>query len=363
MLHFKTKNIKEAPEVQKKSAYGIRARRFRVIFTCLAILTVVCSIYSCTKTPEWKKISGPAWGTFYNITYQSDKELDDSVKAALKSIDMEFSMFNPSSAVSKINAGDTDSLTIGIAEMIKQAKEVNRLSGGVYDPTVAPLVDLWGFGRKEQPEGYEPSQEEIDSARLRVGIAECEVSENMIFKPKSRGTWLDFSSIAKGYGVDKIGEMLKRNGVENFLIEVGGEIVSSGQSPRGTDWMILIDAPTEELEGQINHENLLTIPTSGQGIATSGNYRNHRKAGDKVVGHIISPITGRPIQTDVLSATVIAPTCALADALASACMAMPSPQALEMIKKVVDAEVLLVVKEGEGMVIKSSAGFPAESSI
>lgn len=352
--------MKKASAVQKDraaSACGFDYPRLTpyLIFLLIAALGGV----SCSNAPEWKRMSGPAWGTFYNITYQSETQLDDSVKEVLRTIDMEFSMFNPSSSVSRINAGDTDSLTPGIAEMITLAKEVNHRSEGVYDPTVAPLVDLWGFGRKDLPEGFEPSREEIDSAVALAGISDCKVSDGLIFSPKAEGTRLDFSSVAKGYGVDKIGEMLRRNGVDNFLIEIGGEIVSSGQSPRGTDWMIQIDAPIEQPRGTaVNHCNLLTIPTSGQGIATSGNYRNHRKAGARQVGHIISPLTGRPIQTDVLSATVIAPTCAMADALASACMAMPSAKAIEMIEKIPDAETLIVVKSADSTAIRSTAGFP-----
>lgn len=177
---------------------------------------------------------------------------------------------------------------------------------------------------------------------------------------KSPSTEFNFSAITKGYGCDLIGEMFRRNGCEDYLVEIGGEIALSGRNPRGEPWRIMVDAPLDN-DTAIVHERMALMQLSEGGVATSGNYRNYKEsAAEGKVWHTISTVTGRPAHTDLLSATVVAPSAMLADAYATACMAMSADSACAMIERVVGVEALLVTRSlsDSTFVIKTTAGFP-----
>lgn len=307
----------------------------------LIIFAAVALISSC-RGPEYRTARGGVWNTLYNITYQSDRDLDDSIMAVMRRVEMSLSPFAGESLISRINRGDTVVADSLVTWVFLESKLVNALSDGAFDPTVAPLVNLWGFGYK--PGDPEPSQQKIDSLLALVGIDSCRLEGDMIVK-KHPLTEFNFSAITKGYGCDLVGEMLSRNGVANYLVEIGGEIAARGVSQRGRKWRVGIDAPSEE-NGVPRHDRLTTIEITDCGVATSGNYRNWRETGQGKAWHTISPTTGRPALTDLLSATVIAPTCMLADALATACMAMNEREALEMIEGLDGVECILVTKKG-----------------
>lgn len=309
----------------------------------IAVFLLFLLVVSCGKNAEYKHFNGAVWHTSFHITYQSDKNLNDSIVAVMKSVEMSLSPFCDSSLISAINRNETFEVDSLFRKVFTTAKKVNEVSGGMYDPTVAPLVELWGFGKnKERPE---PSPEQISEAKECVGIDSCRLEGDMIVK-KNSGTTFNFSSITKGYGCDLIGEMLKRNGCDNFLVEIGGEMVLSGKNPKGEDWHVMIEAP---VESQGVGEKMLTVALTSCGVATSGNYRNYRKTHNGVrFGHTISPLSGRPVVSTTLSATVIAGDAMTADALATACMALPAPQALKMIAEWPGAEALLVSVSSPG---------------
>ena len=182
----------------------------------------------------------------------------------------------------------------------------------VYDPTVGPLCELWGFGKSDFHEA--PSDSAIAAVLESVGIQECRIDSAGRVIKKTSGTLFDFSSVAKGYGIDCIGRMFDRNGVQDYMIEIGGEVLVSGVNPKGLPWHIQIDSPS----GGLSHEpfEVRELGPEKTALATSGNYRNYRTdCTGTTFGHIISPVTGRPAATSVLSVTVEAPQCALADAL------------------------------------------------
>ncbi|MDE6390048.1 MAG: FAD:protein FMN transferase, partial [Duncaniella sp.] len=244
--------------------------------------------------------------------------------------------------ISRVTRGEdvcADSLLVRI---LGESRRVCALSGGAFDPTVSPLVNLWGFGYK--PGDPEPSQEKVDSLLQLVGIGECSVSADGRVVKKHPQTEFNFSAITKGYGCDLVGEMLARNGATDYMVEIGGEIAMRGRNPKGHDWHIQIDAPVES-DGAPVHEQLVVLPLTDCGVATSGNYRNYRETGEGRVWHTISPVTGRPAITDILSATVIAPSAMLADALATACMASPASEALDMVSAIPDVEALIVTPD------------------
>ena len=315
---------------------------------------MVMFISGCSGLSSYRKCEGAVWATSYHITYRSDRNLDDSIISVMRMVENSLSPFADSSLVSRINRGETEETDSLFRRIFLASQSVNRQSQGAFDPTVAPLVNLWGFGYKKS--GKEPNQVQIDSALALVGIGECRIEGTKVVK-RNTHTAFDFSAITKGYGCDLIGEMLRRNGCEDFLVEIGGEVVASGSNPQGEDWRVMVDAPVES-DTAVVHRRLAVIAVSDCGVATSGNYRNYRTTDYGKVWHTISPVTGRPAVGQTLSATVVAPDAMTADALATSCMAMPTAEALAMIEKMPGVEALLVTADTAGFTLHPTPGFP-----
>ncbi len=306
-----------------------------------AIAGLLCLI-SCSGSKEYRSDSGMVWNTFYHITYEADEDLSSVIMSAMNGVEASLSPFKYNSVISRINRGDTLTTDRQVELILTMSQHVNGLSGGAFDPTVAPLVNLWGFGYEKG--GGEPSQEQIDSCLALVGIGDCRIEEGKMVK-KAAGTQFNFSAITKGFGSDEVGRALETSGCENYMVEIGGEIALKGVNSKGEKWRIQIDAPIDD---KVTSERLTVIELSDCGIATSGNYRNYRESESGRVGHTISPSTGRPVATEVLSATVIAPSCMEADALATACMAMPLSEAKAMIEGLGKRYGAMFVLAGEG---------------
>lgn len=271
---------------------------------------------------QWHADEGLTWGTSYHITYLADRDLHDSIRAEMCCVELSVSAFDAQSRLSAINAGRTDTLDAMLRSLVEMSQRVCSISSGAFDPTVMPLVDLWGFGPSGQR--MEPTEAQIDSARALVGIRRCSITpDGRLLRPHPDMRF-DFSAIAKGMGVDAVAAMLRRNGAENYMVEIGGEVATGGTNPRGSRWRIQIDAPVAGAAPGEKRLRVVEMPPGGC-VATSGNYRNYRTLADgSRAGHIISPTTGRPAKSNILSATVIAPSCMLADALATAAMGLPS---------------------------------------
>ncbi len=316
---------------------------------------------SCVKNADYEHFDGSVWHTSFHITYKSDKNLNDSILSVMKMVEMSLSPFCDSSTVSAINRNETTHTDSLFRRIFLTAQRINKASGGMYDPTVAPLVELWGFGKNR--ECPEPTAGQIAEAMRSVGIDKCSLKGSDILK-YNENTSFNFSSITKGYGCDLIGEMLKRNGCNDYLVEIGGEMALSGKNSKGDDWHVLIEAPLDENPGT---DKIITIAVSSCGIATSGNYRNYRNIESGVrIGHTISPLTGKPVVSTTLSATVIATDAMTADALATACMAMPASLALRMIREWPDAEAMLITiapsKSRSPWAIHCTENFPQQCS-
>lgn len=325
----------------------------------LIIAFIAALLASCSRAPVYQQLDGSTWNTLYHIVYKSPVNLDDSIRLVMKQVELSLSPFIDSSLISRVNRGEPVAVDSMIAEVFTTSVAVNRHSGGMFDPTVAPLVNLWGFGYRDN-DGVTPTDAMIDSVLLSVGIAGCTLDTvTGIIHKKSPATEFNFSAITKGFGCDMIASMFRRNGVTDYMIEIGGEIAMSGVNDRGKPWRIQIDSPIMN-DTAIVHERLAVIAPGDCGIATSGNYRNFRRDenGNPSFGHTISPVTGRPVSSMVASATVIAPGCMLADALATACMAMNPDSALAMIERIDGASVLLIKPDGNRFVSISSSRFP-----
>lgn len=267
----------------------------RLLFIACSLLLLV----SCAQK-EYRQNTNFVFGTIYNITYQSDRDLQQEIEAELMKVDGEFSMFNPQSTVARINSGDS---TVERSEMFNEicqlAQTVSKETDGAFDITVAPLVNAWGFGFKHE---QLPTPEQVDSLlQLR--------------------NQMDFSAIAKGYGCDVVARLLESHGIHNYMVEIGGEVVVSGKNAKGDDWHIGITKPTEDslnVEGEM--QTVLSI--TDHAMATSGNYRNFYYQGGRKYAHTIDPRTGYPVQHSLLSATVLAENCATADAYATSFMVL-----------------------------------------
>ena len=298
------------------------------------------SLVGCRHSKTARRCNGSVWATTYSITYVADRNLDDSVLAVMKRVEMSLSPFADSSLISRINRSEPVAVDSLVRRVFLASQHINHCSSGAFDPTLSPLINLWGFGYRKS--GTPPSDGQIDSALSLVGISRCILRHDTIIKPESAMEF-NFSAITKGYGCDLVGEMLRRNGVTDYMVEIGGEIALSGLNPSGEPWHIQIDDPTVADAVSGTHKKLTVVAITDCGIATSGNYRNYREQGGHRTWHTIDPVTGRPAETPTLSAPVIAPDCMTADALATACMAMQPDAALAMIKKIPDVSALLVL--------------------
>ena len=306
------------------------------------LISVLILIFaSCERT--FYTTDGQTWGTTYHIVYNSAKNLDVEIREELKRIDSELSMFNPASTVSMINSGLTDSVSDDFREVFTLAKHISGLTGGMYDPTVAPLTDLWGFGRTES--GALPDSAAVAEALASVGIGDCDIDAEGKIVKKSEDTAFDFSSIAKGYGVECIGRLLERSGCSDYLVEIGGEILSRGHNPKGKNWRIQLDAPAAG--NSHTRMSVFELDEERTAIATSGNYRRFRSDEEgRQLGHTISPVTGYPVQSGIASATVFASDCATADALATACMALGDTIEVKRILSATGTHGIMVTADG-----------------
>ena len=297
--------------------------KFRQFSLFAIVLLFSWCVTSCKERPaEYLTIEGQALGTNLKVICCGDILAEDVVDM-VREIDREakasMSIFDETSLISRINRSQTDSLDCHIIRNLEIAERFVDISGGLYDVTVRPLTEAWGFAGKDMGSVI-PN---VDSLLEFVGFDLISVEEGRLVKQDCR-TQLDFNSIAKGYTVDLIAEALEQCGVEDYMVSVGGEIRCKGENSRGAEWTIAIETPYEGNMGyEEAYEKILTL--SNCAVATSGNYRRYHTApdGQKVV-HTLNPHTGYSVISDLLSATVVASTCAEADAAATMFMAVGS---------------------------------------
>lgn len=265
--------------------------------------------YICNK--------GSVFGTYYNIIYRSQNDLHEKIRERLQAVDNSLSPFNPNSIISAINNNREVTLDKMFMDIFNLAQKISAETDGAFDITVAPLVNAWGFGFKN---GTTPDSIKVDSIKRFIGYKSVAHVNGRIVKQHPE-TMLDCSAIAKGYGSDVAAALLKEHGVSDFMVEIGGEVCSSGHNNKRKKWRIGINKPIDD-PAAINQELYTIIELSGKSIATSGNYRNYRKENGRKIAHTIDPRTGFPANHSLLSATVIADDCATADAYATAFMVM-----------------------------------------
>lgn len=294
---------------------------------------------SCV-TESYIKDSGMVFGTTYSITYQYHENLKSDIEGVMQQVDNSLSPFNKSSVITAINNNTSTKADKYLTEVFTLAQTVNKETDGAFDITVAPLVNAWGFGFRS---GTRPTEAQTDSLLAIVGQEKVTLKDGEIIKSDPR-IMLDCSAIAKGFGVDKVAEFLAGKGIENYLVEIGGEISARGKNSRGTEWNIGVTKPVDD-SLSINQENQAVLQITDKAMATSGNYRNFYYEGGKKYAHTINPHTGKPAQSDILSATVIAQSCAVADAYATAFMVLGSEKAKEILQKHPELQAYLILSD------------------
>lgn len=295
-------------------------------FLVLLIVGTVVIIRHQSSMP-YQHNSGMVFGTTYNITYQCDSNLHNSIKRELQKVDEALSPFNKRSLITAVNNNRDIEVNDMFADVFSLAQKISDDTGGDFDITVAPLVNAWGFGFKN---GTQPTRHNIDSLKSIIGYKKVRLEGRKVVK-KDKRLMLDCSSIAKGYGSDVVARFLQKRGVKNYMVEIGGEIVTKGISQKRVPWKIGVTKPVDD-SLSVSKELQSVINVTDKAMATSGNYRNFYYKNGKKYAHTIDPHTGYPVQHNILSATVIADNCATADAYATAFMVM----GLEKAKKLLD---------------------------
>ena len=316
-------------------------------FLSVIAIGSVLALSACQQKTDYNNLSGETMGTSYHISYQLPKDVDEAaIQAAidkrLQDINDSMSTYQTDSTISKFNQlGKNTPIAIDadFSHVLEASRQVYELSGGAFDPTVMPLIETWGFGSTMTVERLQspPTALEIAQAKALVDFKSVIQKEQSIYKTKD-GVGLDFSAVAKGYGVDVIADVLRDDyQIRNYMVEIGGEVATSGVSAQQQPWQIAIDAPIEGstvsarqtvavIRQPINNGNTMHL-------ATSGNYRNSVVFDGKHYSHTIDPTTGEPIVGGAPSVTVAAETVALADAWATALTAMPYEKALATAKE------------------------------
>ena len=311
----------------------------------IVYILLFCLLFvSCRHSKTYFEESGSVFRTLYHFKYQSDQPLTDKINAELQAFDLSLNPFNPHSILAKVNRNEEVEVDRWFVEVFNKAMEVSEHSNGLFDVTAAPLINLWGFGF-EQMDSI--SQEVIDSLRTFVGYRKVRLEGNRVIKDDPRLIF-NFSAIAKGYACDVIAALLEREGVENYMVEIGGEVAAKGKNAQRNCWQIGINDPDEDAILFTNGIKEIVQLCNKCGLATSGNYRNFYVKDGIKYGHTIDPLTGYPAEQNILSATIIAPDCMTADAYATAFMAMGVEAACRLAEQIPEIEYYIIYSGEDG---------------
>lgn len=329
----------------------MKPRAKQVIYSII-LLVVFLLIYQHRNTqntntdqpqaPDWIELRGHAQGTTYQIKYYDSlgRNFQTAIDSLLKLFDQALSLYLPTSEISQFNQNHTDSLCYRLPyfyPVLKKSYEVYTITQGAFDPTVAPLVRAYGFSTDHAPQP--PSPKILDSLRQLVGFQYIDFDSRCVRKRKPF-VQLDFNAIAQGYSVDVIAEFLASRGIQNYMVEIGGEVRCAGKNPDATGWRIGIKDP---IKAETNQPTLSAIiELNDQALATSGNYEKFYIKDGKKFTHTIDPRHGLPVEHSLLSATVIAPDAMTADAYATAFMVVGLEKALSLLEQLPELKVYFI---------------------
>ncbi len=303
----------------------------------------VIALGACSKPGlQTVAISGETMGTYYRVTLVGKPQqlpakdvLTDWADDEFARINQSMSTYIPESELSVINRTEQQGwfdLSADLYEVLSKGQEISRASFGAFDVTVMPLVDLWGFG--PGPHDYNiPDQTEINQTLARIGYQKLELDGELNRLKRPNGVAIDLSAIAKGYGADALGRVLKQKGFSHYLIEVGGELAASGLSARGDAWRVGVEYPNYDASAPSTRSPARTVMLTDRGMATSGDYRNYYEIQGRRYSHTIDPVSGRPVTHNLASVSVVAPSAAKADAWATALSVLGPERGYQLAEK------------------------------
>lgn len=335
---------------------------------CFSLFLFLClALAACGKNELAEvAVSGKTMGTWYNVKVVGQKEtlpapeqLQGWADALFAEINQSMSTYIDDSELSRLNqtqSSDWQTISPRLFEVLKVSEQISALSGGAFDITVAPLVNLWGFGPGKHDYNL-PADEAIEALRSHIGYHQVELQSEPQQLRKPAGLTMDLSAVAKGFAADELARELEARGFANVLVEVGGELALRGHSVRGGKWKIGVESPDYAVLGA-NPGNAKVVALSDEGMATSGDYRNYYELEGKRYSHTIDPRTGRPITHKLASVTVVAETCAEADALATALNVLGSEAGMALAEEQKIAAMFIVNTEDGFKTLQSEAFKP-----
>lgn len=306
------------------------------------------------------QLRGQTMGTFYQVTFLTDapeskEKWAKKIDMLLKQINRKLSMYDPKSELSRFNqtpVGQPHKMSGDFVIIMETGLQLYRLTQGAWDGTVKPLVDLWGFGTRKKPTQI-PAHKEVINTLDQIGFSHIQMNPGKLLI-KQKPVFLDFGSIAKGYGVDAIARLFANAGIEDVLVNIGGELYGSGKNQNRQPWSIGISRPDKKFSGQTIYRRL---KLTNQAIATSGNYRNFYTIDGQTFSHIIDPKTGYPVKNNTASASVISKDCTFADGLATALMVMDIKDGIDLVNRLEETECLIVQQTDKGYIDHFSENF------
>ena len=314
---------------------------------------MLCCVLTACNNVEKQQFFGTTQGSYYSITYfdEQNRDFHHEFDSIFKEIESTLSLWDENSVIRKVNRNDTSVVINKIfTDNFNYAIAAAELSDGLFDPTVGPLVQAWGFHFKE---GVEMTPEMIDSLRQLVGYRKIKIEDGKVIKENPNMT-LDFNAVAQGYTTDVIGDFLLSNNVDDFLVDVGGEILARGRKPNGDLWKVGIEKPAENKDaGRIVQD---IVELHNRSIVTSGNYRKYVERNGKRYSHSLNPKTGYPSENSLLSATIICDNTAWADCLASICMLVGIDKAKEILETQDNVKAYFIYLDNDGEVKTSEHG-------
>lgn len=297
--------------------------RYKIFFIIVIVLMMSCN------SVKKQQFMGTTQGSYYSIIYfdEQNRDFSSEFDSIFKEIESTLSLWDENSIIRRVNRNDTTVVLNQIfIDNFNYAMRAAELSDGYFDPTVGPLVQAWGFHFKE---GMEMTPEIVDSLKQLVDYRKVKIENNKVVKGNPNMT-LDFNAVAQGYTTDMIGDFLLSKNVNNFLVDVGGEILARGCKPNGELWKVGIEKPAENKDSERIVQEIVEL--KDRNIVTSGNYRKYVERGGKRYSHSLNPKTGYPAENKLLSATIICDNTAWADCLASICMVVGLEKAIEIIE-------------------------------
>ena len=312
----------------------------KLVWVASLLMLLAMTFASCAKQPQKMVLQGLVQGSYYAITYYDEegRNFQQEIDSIFHAVDMSVNLWVDSSVICKVNRNEEVALDQIFIENFEVAQRAAALSDGYFDPTISPLVSAWGFSAKN-PQLPPLTSHLIDSLKQLVDYRKVRIEDGKLIK-ENPAMKLDFNAIAQGYTTDLVGALLEAKGIKSYIVDVGGEIFARGTKPDGKPWVVGIEKPSADWDSERVVQQRVEL--EDKGIVTSGSYRKYVERDGKRYSHCIDPMTGYPVEHNLLSATVIAENATWADALASVCMVMGMERSLELIKTLDGVEVYYI---------------------